>query len=149
MHIPELNLYNMACTGFCDALRDIQDPPPALVPPSPPDPHDEEMDARPDQEEMEEAINNFLQQLDKQERRASRTWPTCCLCCPSLQSLAPFAPLPCPRPSRLGFSRHLTRHMAICSLRLRFACTATLRTTGYPGISLDNLLCLLLSFNNP
>ena len=68
MHIPLLDLYNMVCIGFRDARRDIQDPPPAQVPPSPPDPHDEEhMDARPDQEEIEEAINNFLQQLDKLE----------------------------------------------------------------------------------
>ena len=60
----------MVYTGFRDARRDIQDPPPAQVPPSPPDPHDEEdMDARPDQEEMEEAINSFLQQLDKQEKK--------------------------------------------------------------------------------
>ena len=60
----------MVCTGFRDARRDIQDPPPPHVPQVPPDPCDEEhMDARPDQEEMEEAINNFLQQLDKQEKK--------------------------------------------------------------------------------
>ena len=70
MHVPLPTLYNMVYTGFRDARRDIQDPPPAQVPPSPADPHDEEdMDARPDQEEMEEAINSFLQQLDKQEKK--------------------------------------------------------------------------------
>ena len=70
MHIPKPNLYNMVCIGFRDARRDIQDPPPAQLPPSPPDLHDDEhMDARPDQEEIEEAINNFLQQLDKQEKK--------------------------------------------------------------------------------
>ena len=61
MPIPWPTLDNMVYTGFRDARRDIQDPPPAQVPPSPPDPHDEEdMDARPDQEEMEDAINSIM-----------------------------------------------------------------------------------------
>ena len=150
MHIPVLNLYNMACIGFRDARRDIQDPPPGQGARSAPDPHDEEnMDARPDQEEMEEANHNFLQQLDKQEKKGFEDLASLLSLLPKQLCLAPLAPCPWPMRSRLGFSLQGMKHMAICSLRRSFACTGTLRTTGYPGISLDNLLFLLLSFDNP
>ena len=128
IHIPKPNLYNMVCIGFRDARRDIQDPPPAQLPPSPPDPHDE--DARPDQEEMEEAINSFLQQLDKQEKKGFKDLASLLSLLPKPASLEPLAPCPWPMRSRLGFSRQGTKRMAICSLRQSFACTSMLRTTG-------------------
>ena len=103
MHIPILNPYNKVCTGFRDARRDIQDPPPALVPPSPPDPHDEEMDARPDQEEMEEAINNFLQQLDKQEKKGFKDMANLLSLLPKPAKSGPVRSISVPEAIEAGF----------------------------------------------
>ena len=66
----------MVYAVFCDARRDIQDPPLAQSDlGTAPDPQDEEhMEARPDQEEMEEAINNFL--LLKQEKKGFKDLAT-------------------------------------------------------------------------
>ena len=146
LHIPLPTLYNMVCTDF----RDNQDPPPPQVPPSPPDPRDEEhMDARlgPDQEEMEEAINSFLQQLDKQEMKGFKDLA-------SLLSLLPKPAKPCSvgsisvGPGDQGWVSPFKERRAWQYVHCQnFDCTSTLRTTGQPGISRDNLFYLVLSWN--
>ena len=93
-------------TGFRDARRDNQDPPPAQIPPSTPDPHDEEhtgMDARPAQEEMEEAINNFLQQLDKQEKKGFKDLANLLSLLPKPAKSGPVRSISVPEAIEAGF----------------------------------------------
>jgi len=107
------------------------------------------MDARPDQEEMEEAINSFLRQLDKQEKQGFK----------DLASLLSLLPKPAKPGSvgsmsvadaiEAGFLPAVDEAHGDMFTPSELRCTGTLRTTGYPGISLDNLLFLLLSFDNP